>query len=113
RVRKFTTHQAAASSCAHGENDRSMRWIHGEIPFVSSRRERFTREGTSPSQGKEPSGCTSKGFLSYHGHGAFDVRMRKPLLDRPQINSGPLRPHSKGSAECQSTCRRKHSPASP
>jgi hypothetical protein len=24
-----------------------MRWIHGEIPFVSSRKEPFTREGTS------------------------------------------------------------------
>ena len=46
-VRKFTTHQAAASSCVHGANDRSMRWIHGEIPFVSSRKEPFTREGTS------------------------------------------------------------------
>src|SRR5215468_3625365 len=43
-----------------------MRWIHGEIPFVSSRRERFTPEGTSPLHRKEVSGCTLKGFLSYH-----------------------------------------------
>src|SRR6516164_6520839 len=66
-VRKFTTHQAAASSCAHGANDRSMLWIHGEIPFVSSSREPFTREGTNPSKGKELSGCILNGFLSYHG----------------------------------------------
>ena len=67
--RKFTAHQAAASSCILGANGRSMRWIHGEIPFVSSRREPFTREGTSLPQRKsyQPVLCTLKGFVTYRG----------------------------------------------
>ena len=64
--RKFTAHQAAASSCILGANGRSMRWIHGEIPFVSSRRAQFTRDGISPPQRREVSGCTVKGLVPYY-----------------------------------------------